>query len=192
MISSYEQNYYGEIIRELVQHVKPAKAVELGVLHGYSTRYIAEGLKLNFASGIAGHLDSYDLWDAYKYKHGKRQEVQAMLREQQLDRFVTLRKGDAFRVHKRYKTEVNFLHVDISNTGETVRRIMELWDSKIPWGGMILFEGGSEERDNVEWMVKYKMPSLRQELLTNPIIDKFYTRTMQDAFPSITILRKDC
>lgn len=192
MNSSYEQNNCGEIFKNLILKYKPLKAVELGVLHGYSTFYIATALKLNkMLLNIDGHLDSYDLWEDYPYKHGNMEHVQRMLKSDKLNSFVTLHKGDAFDVHVNYKQEINFLHVDISNTGETVRKIMELWNDKIVCGGIIIFEGGSEERDKVEWMIKYDKAPIRPEIFNNKIINVCYTYAIYPQFPSLTVLHKE-
>ena len=90
---------------------------------------------------------------------------------------------NAFKVHDQYKdNSVDILHVDISNDGDTVRRIMKLWNSKIVDGGLIMFEGGSLERDEIEWMKKYNKESLREEFLMNQIIRDYYTYETYVAF----------
>jgi predicted O-methyltransferase YrrM len=191
MDSSYIQNNCGEIIKNFVVAFRPLKAVELGVLNGYSTSYIAEGLKFNKTFfDTDGHLDSYDLWEEYKYKHGDMQEVQQMLKTKKLDDFVTLNKGNAFEVYSNYNQEIDFLHVDISNTGEIVRKIIELWNDKIVNNGIVIFEGGSEERDKIEWMISYGKSPIKIELENNSIIKQYYTYTTYIPFPSMTVLIK--
>lgn len=51
----------------------------------------------------------------------------------------------------------------------------------------MLLEGGSEERDNVEWMVKYNKRKINPYLKS--ISDK-YDITIIDRFPSLTIINK--
>jgi hypothetical protein len=82
------------------------------------------------------------------------------------------------------------MHIDISNTGDTVRKILELWDSKISTSAMVCFEGGSEERDQIEWMVKYGMPPIKAEIENNPIIKEKYVYATYLPFPSLTCLLK--
>jgi hypothetical protein len=48
------------------------------------------------------------------------------------------------------------LHVDISNTGETIEKLYEGTKDQVENGAVVLFEGGTYERDTVEWMLKYK------------------------------------
>ena len=192
-MSSYKKNNYGLVLGNIVLKNKPACLVELGVLHGYSTSFIAQALKeIKKLTGVSGRFDAYDLFEDYPYKHGVQTIVQTMLRENEVDGFVNLYKGDAYKVHKNYQDkQVDFLHVDISNNGQVVRDILELWHNKIRHGGIIVFEGGSEERDNIEWMKKYNKSSIKKELETNPIIAKHYTYTVHNPFPSITVLIKN-
>jgi len=195
MQSSYAKNNLGEIFLTHIKCFKPLVAVELGILDGYSTSFIAQGLKINKERwGLNGHLDAYDLWDLYPYKHGNMKEVKDFLDNillGQSEKFVTLHKGDAFSVYQNYPDKsIHFLHIDISNTGDILRDIMSLWDRKIYQGGIICFEGGSEERDNVEWMIKYNKLPIKLELESNPIIKKNYIYGTYNMYPSLTILYK--
>jgi len=134
-----------------------------------------------------GRLWGYDLWDDYDYKHGDMDQVYEMLREAGVSSYVTLMKGDAFDVYDEWPDYgIDFLHVDISNDGEVIREIMELWHPKV--SGIIVFEGGSEERDNVEWMDKFDKESIVEELRTNKLINDNYVYYTYDKFPSMTIM----
>ena len=186
------QNNYGVVLEVLVEASRPAILVELGVLDGYSTIHIAKAILLNKERHqLDGHLDSYDLFDDYAYKHGVQADIQSVLKANKYEDIVILRKGDAYKVYENYKDRsIHFLHVDISNTGDTVRKIMEVWDSKIVQGGYIVFEGGSDERDNIEWMKKYNMPSIKKEIETNARIKKNYVYGTYLKFPSMTVMLK--
>jgi predicted O-methyltransferase YrrM len=185
--SSYMQNHYGELLREVVLKNPPDLVVEAGVLDGYSTRWIAQGLKDN----AYGYMISYDLWDKYQYNHGDKNKVIEYLKENGVDGFVELRDGDIFEVSNDFKDHsIDMLHIDISNTGDTLRKIIDLYNVKMKFGGFILFEGGSEERDNIEWMTKYKSPPIKKELETNEVIENQYEYITYSEFPSLTILRK--
>lgn len=187
MLSSYVQNNYGEIFLAIMDAFKPHKVVELGCLHGYSTRYLAEGLKKN-KNGI---MDVFDLFEQYPFNHGTQSEVEGMLREQGLSDFVRIHNADAFGVAAQLPdNSVSLLHVDLSNTGEILKKVMEQWDSKLVQGGVILFEGGSDERDKIEWMKKYNQPSIKHELETNEIIRNKYIFGTYFKFPSLTMLLK--
>lgn len=174
---------------------KPSCPVELGVLDGYSTLHIAQGLKelhqLKHTSGER-KFKAYDLFEDYTFKHGSKEDVEKMLLDNGVSAYVEVIKGSAYEVYKNYADKsIDFLHVDISNTGKVLKDILELWHPKIMDKGLILFEGGSIERDNVEWMLKYNMPSIRQEIMINPIINEFYQYGTYLRYPSLTIfLRK--
>lgn len=183
MRTSYKQNDFGEIFYRLIRTYKPETVVELGILDGYSTLHIAKGLSVNGS----GHLYGYDLWDDYDFKHGDMDEVYENLRNINLSSHITLMKGDAFDVHDEWAdNQIDFLHVDISNDGKVVRDIMALWHKKV--SGIIAFEGGSRERDNVEWMDKYDKESIVEELRTNRLINNYYTYYTYKEFPSMTIM----
>jgi len=192
MRSSYKENNYGNVLTALVIGKKPEMCVELGVLDGYSSIHI--GLALQFNNrvfGIDGRLYCWDLFDKYPYKHGFQEEVEKRINEQGLTPIVKLAQGDAFEVHKLIQAgSVDFMHVDISNDGKTLRHIMEFWSHKMkPWG-MIAFEGGSKERDNVEWMIKYNKESIFEELKNNITINQDFNYYNFTKFPSLTILQK--
>jgi len=192
MRSSYIENDYASIFSTTVVANRCTKIVEVGILDGYSLIALAGGVRsMHMAYGVSGHIDAYDLFDEYNFKHGNIEEVRNKLEKDCLSEYVSVFQGDAYQVHDKYKNwEINLLHVDISNTGETIRRIMELWHSKIEFGGFILFEGGSVERDNIKWMLKYKKESINPEIMTNKIIQENYDVKIYEPFPSLTVLKK--
>lgn len=188
--SSYKENEYGSVFRALVLAQRPMLVVECGVLDGYSTFHIAHALRFNRkAWNIRSEFFAYDLWEEYEYKHGDFAEVEKMLKDQRLDDFVHLTEGDAFNVADVFTDEsVDLLHMDISNNGETLIQTLEVWGSKLSQTGMIVFEGGSEERDNVEWMVKYGFRSIQNVLQTHPLVRSDWVFQVLSPFPSMTLL----
>ena len=192
MRSSYALNRYDKVFRSLVEGFKPILSVELGVLDGYSLLAIADGLKKNFENGHGkGNVEAYDLFEDYPFKHGTREGVEALIAEFGLKDFVKIEQADAFTVHERYPANtVNFLHVDISNTGETVHKIMEQWDSKMQTGGLIVFEGGTVERDKIEWMAKYGKPPIKKAVEDDPILSSKYVYSTYLKFPGLTTCLK--
>jgi predicted O-methyltransferase YrrM len=192
MRSSYIENRYGEILKTFVIALKPLVAVEVGVLDGYSTIHLAAGIKvLREVFGMFSTLESYDLFEDYEYKHGEKEKVQEYLTGYGLDKFVLLKKGCAFEVYKNYEDgSIDLLHFDISNDGKVLEHLMETWHNKIRAGGVILFEGGSPERDEIEWMKKYNKKSIRKVLKENEIINNEYTWVVYPHYPSLTVLFK--
>lgn len=192
MRSSYCQNGYGKIFERIIYAYTPQKCVELGVLDGYSTLHIAKGMQHTLkVNHHLSHLNSYDLWDDYEYKHGDKASVQKMLVENKVEDFVTLYKEDAYKVADLYtELSICIVHIDISNTGKILRDMVDLWYPKLAFSGLILFEGGSEERDNVEWMAKFNKPKIKPELESNKFIKEKFIYGTYHQFPSLTVLRK--
>lgn len=190
--SSYKENDFGSVLKAHIMGWKPSCPVELGVLDGYSTLHIAQGLKeLHHLRHTNGEkkLKAYDLFEDYSFKHGSKEEVEKMLAENGVSAYVEVLKGSAYEVYKNFSDKsIDFLHVDISNTGKVLKDILELWHPKIMDKGLILFEGGSEERDCCEWMTKYNMPSIKKEIETNAIIQEFYQYGTYLRYPSLTVL----
>lgn len=193
MRSSYARNQFSHTFIDIVCAVPPSIAVEIGVLDGYSAISIAKGLaKVDFFKNQIGHLFAYDLWEDYKYRHGNIEDVQVELKSAKIDNYVTLLKMDAFEVHKEYEdNSVGLVHIDISNDGDILKEMVEVWTPKLKAGGIFLFEGGSEERDRVEWMMKYEKKPIRPEFISNKIIQDNYMYGVYSKFPSMIIARKD-
>lgn len=185
MKSSYQQNNYGDVFKAMIYAFKPSQCVELGVLHGYSSYHMAQGLKEN---GY-GKLDSYDLFEDYQYNHGTMDEVKQNLGD--LNDLVTLHRLDAFQAHERHgHRSVGLLHIDISNNGDIFNNMISLWDDRMVHGGIIMFEGGTSERDNVEWMVKYNKKPIKPEMERNPIIQEKYVFATYLPYPGLTVFLK--
>ena len=192
MHSSYIENNYGEVLKAYILNWRPTTLVELGILDGYSTIAIAEAVKeMNFLYGMTSKLQAYDLFDDYEFKHGSKEEVEKLIAEKDLTNFVDIIKGDAYKVHTNFEdNSVQFLHVDISNTGETLRTILENWAPKLIQRGLVLFEGGSDERDHNEWMTKYNKSPIKKEMETNKFINDNYIYGTYYAYPSLTVFLK--
>ena len=82
---------------------------------------------------------------------------------------------------------IDILHIDIANNGDIYECMFQNYIHKIKDNGIILMEGGSEERDNVEWMIKYDKSKI------NPVLDKYrdnYDIKIIGEIPSITIIKK--
>lgn len=183
MRSSYIENNYDEVFFAIIRAFQPINCVELGVLDGFSAFHIARALEAN-GRGI---LNAYDLFEDYAFKHGSQEEVSRLL----TGKSVNLHKKDAYTVAADYPdASVDFLHVDISNNGDTFDKIMEQWDPKLVCGGIICFEGGTEERDQVEWMVKYGFRPIKPAIEQNKIVEAKYIFGTYLKFPGLTMLLK--
>jgi hypothetical protein len=78
--------------------------------------------------------------------------------------------------------DFDLLHVDISNDGNTIVELSIKCFNQLKQGKHILFEGGSIERDNVDWMIKYNKQPINtiKSIINYTVIDK--------KFPSISKL----
>lgn len=186
--SSYSQNNYGSIFRALILAKRPRLVVECGVLDGYSAFNIAHALRFNERErGIMSEFYAFDLWDDYEYKHGNYDDVAKFLLAHDLHRYVNLCKGDAFEVVDKFKNRfIDFLHIDISNDGDKLLRVLDVWGELIGYDGIIAFEGGSKERDE-GWIKKYGHKPIR-ESLDDPKVYENWDVQIFEPFPSLTLL----
>ena len=188
MRSSYIDNNYGNIFRALILAQRPKFIVECGILDGYSTMHIASALKFNRSRGTESQFFAFDLWDEYEYKHGKIEDVCSMLNTNGLGKEVQLGNCDAFKIAKSFlDNSIDFLHMDISNDGDKLIRTLDVWGDKISKNGMIVFEGGSKERDE-GWIKEYGYKPIRHELINNPIVYENWDIQIMLPFPSLTLL----
>ena len=80
----------------------------------------------------------------------------------------------------------DIIHIDIANNGDTYEFAINNYMNKLKKDGIMILEGGSEERDNVNWMTKYNKPKIRT--IINKYLDVYDIYTL-DKFPSITIIK---
>ena len=161
IVSSYNINNIGKDLYDMVIKYKPTKVVEFGLLYGYSTVSIAQGLRDNNIEN--SKLLSFDLFDDYEYKHSVLSVVESNLEKYGLSKFVELNKADFYKWVDTNEDFFDMLHLDISNNGEIindvynyVNKLSKLHNKKI----IVIFEGGTKDRDDVEWMKKYSKPKI--------------------------------
>lgn len=148
--SFYRQFNHGKLFYDMVIKHKPKKIVELGPFAGYTTVSMAMALhELG-----RGKIRSYDLWDKYPYKHSTLDVAKENARKYGLKDYIDFREGDLYSWLKKPEA-FDMLYVDISNNGDIIELVYKALLPEIKKGKIIFFEGGSKERDNVEWMHKY-------------------------------------
>jgi len=178
--TSYKAHGYGHFFYWLTRVLKPSLCVEIGVLQGFSLLTVASALRDNGS----GNIDGFDLFEDYPYHHDKYAKVTERIESLGLRPWATAHCADAMDVHKSFDT-VDYLHVDISNNGNTYREIFEQWAGKVK--KVILLEGGSPHRDQVEWMIQYNKPPICPAL--DEIRDGYpnWDIFVLDPFPSLTV-----
>jgi len=178
--SSYKENGYQYLFYALTRLLQPERIVEIGVLQGFSLLSMGCALKANGR----GEFHAFDLFEEYEFKCDNFDNVSSRVSTMGLDKMVTLHQADASSVTGLIE-ETDMLHVDISNNGDIIGEIFSQWASRT--SRIMIFEGGSLERDRVEWMVKYRKRSLYDkfmELDKNEAGWDFFTIS---PFPSVTI-----
>lgn len=174
--SSYKANNIGKTLYELVIQIKPLKIVEFGTLNGYSAISMAMALH-ELDNG--GKIVCYDLWESYKYKHSTIEKTKQNIKNYSLTNFIELRQ---MNIWDWPVEDFDLLHLDVSNDGKIISDIYYKLFDKIKSKSVVIFEGGSEERDRVEWMVKHNKTPI------NSIKPKIEYTILNNNFPSISKL----
>lgn len=143
--SSYQYNDLGRTLYKHILYLKPEKVIDFGVLNGYSTICIAQALRENGK----GKVKVYDLFENYEHNHAQFDKLIKNIKEWGLMDYVEIEEKNFFDWIKEPE-DFDVLHLDISNTGDIIDIV---WDKL--QGKNVIFEGGSEQRDRVGWMVKY-------------------------------------
>ena len=180
MKSSYTEKIdYGNIISIITFLKNPKKIVEFGILNGYSLKEFIESANSNCC------IEAYDIFDDFTGNHADKDTL-----------LKTFKKYSNIKIEYRdfYKkieeiddNSIDILHVDIANNGDVYEFVFQNYMQKISTNGVIIMEGGSVERDNIEWMNKYNKYKIK------PIIDKYskaYNIKTIGTIPSLTIIYK--
>ena len=178
--SSYKDHGYQFLFYGIARAMRPANCVEIGVLGGFSLLTVASALRENSSGFICG----FDLFEDYRYRHEKSHTVLKRIEALALGNYVEITKTDADQVQNRFD-EVDYLHVDISNDGDTYRGIFERWADKV--NKVILLEGGSPARDRVHWMQRYNKPPICQALYELKEKYRSWEFFVFQPYPSITV-----
>ena len=174
MNSSYNNKVsFGAILESITIALNPKKIVECGILEGFSLKRFAE------SSNKDTIIQAYDIFDEFDGCHAKKDKLTALFTDYDN---VSINYGDFYEVHKNI-SDVNIIHIDIANDGDIYEYAIKHYLPKLSDKGVLLMEGGSEERDNVEWMIKYNKSPIQ------PIVKKYGLKVIGE-FPSITIIKK--
>jgi hypothetical protein len=180
LASSYKDHGYGLLFYALARVLSPQTCVELGVYQGFSLLATAAALRDN----DCGTIEGFDLFDDYPYRHESMANALCNIRDSGLERRARIQAAEAMEVHERFAV-VDWLHVDISNDGDIYHRIFSRWEPKVR--RVILFEGGSPQRDRVQWMTQYGkapiVPAIEEIRRAYPD----WTIAVLAPFPSLTM-----
>jgi len=169
MNSSYLNKLnYGDVIKTVTFLLQPKMIMEIGILEGFSLS--------KFIDGSSEHcqIQAYDIFDKFNGNHANYEKIIEKFKDYEN---VFINNGDLYELYKKVEdNSIDILHIDIANNGDVLNFVIEHYITKLTKNGIIIFEGGSEERDNIEWMIKYNKPKIK------PILDR-----LQDRFDILTI-----
>jgi hypothetical protein len=148
--SSYFHYQMGEVLYKAVLESRPKTIIDFGLLHGYST--VCLGMA---AKEIGSIVYAYDIFEDYPFNKSDKNIILSNVYKYDLKDHVKVEKKNFFEWIKN-PTNFDFLHVDVSNTGDTLKIMYDNLKNKIKPNSRVLFEGGSRNRDMMDWMLKYE------------------------------------
>ena len=178
--SSYKNKdiNYGNLIETLSYSINPKNILEIGILDGYSLESFLKGSNKNTI------IKAYDIFDDFNGNHSNELKLKEYFKEY---KNVEISYGDFFKLHDNIiDNSIDIIHIDIANNGDTYEYAINNYLSKLSSNGLIILEGGSKERDEVEWMVKYNKPKICTILKK---YSNLYNIKTIGNFPSITLIK---
>ena len=175
-MSSYKNNLnYGDLLETITFIQKPKSILEIGILDGFSLKCFADNSVKNTK------IDAYDIFDEFNGNHANKEQLIEKFKEYNN---VTIEYGDFYELYKS-KDKYDMIHIDIANNGDVYEFSINHYLPKLNDKGLLILEGGSEKRDNVEWMIKYDKPKIQPVL--KKYNDKINIKTIGE-IPSLTLI----
>jgi len=153
----------------IILQFKPKHIIEYGTEYGITASVMALALKqLYEEQGHVGKILTYDTFEVQSegdlgscpvFSRAKRNLSDPFISE-----YVEVDRGDFWDFCKTKNKEFDLLYFDIDNDGDKLLKMYNSCKENIDNGSIVLFEGGSHVRDNVEWMVqqnKIKMTDVK-------------------------------
>jgi len=162
---------YGDILKTICYIKKPKKILEFGILEAYSLRTFLENTNNCF-------IEAYDLFEEFNGNGSKKEIINEF---KDYDN-VSIEYGDFYK--KLNSLEDNYydiIHIDIANDGDVYKFAYDNYRKRLKPGGIMILEGGSHERDQVEWMKTYNKTPIK-DFLNN------IEHTTIGTIPSITLI----
>ena len=178
MNSSYINSVeYKDIFDTILYLNKPKSILEIGILDGYSLELFA---KYNTNTKI----EAYDIFEEF---NGNRPDKEKLLTYFKDYTNVSIDYGNFYELYNTLNSTYDIIHIDIANNGDVYEYAIDNYLTKLNDNGILLLEGGSKERDQVEWMKKYNKP------LIHPVLCKYkndYNILTIGTVPSVTLIQK--
>lgn len=167
---------YGDLIGCITNLINPKKIIEIGILDGYSLEYFVKN------SDYITEIIAYDLFEEFVGNHAYKEQLEEKFKNY---KNVIISKGNFYDIHENINN-VDIIHIDIANTGDVYEFAINNYLSKLSPNGILILEGGSINRDNVEWMHKYNKVSIQS--IINKYSNNLNIKTYGE-FPSLTIIK---
>ena len=184
MNSSYKNKDidYGELLTAITLSQRPKSIIEIGILDGYSLQEF-----INSTNANKTQIRAYDIFDEFNGNHAKEMELKERFKN---NLNVAINYGDFYELYKTINDPVDIIHIDIANNGDTYEFAIQHYLPKLSQSGIMLLEGGSKERDEIEWMNKYNKPKIA------PLLQKYsngdYMIKTFGTHPSLTMISLPC
>ncbi len=181
MNSSYNQSInFGDLLSNISFIKSPQVIVEIGILEGFSLDKFVKN------TPSSTKINAYDIFTRFNGNHANELNIRKKFMDYSN---VTINDGDFYEVYKLYEdSSIDLIHIDIANNGDVYKFVFDNYMKKLSDNGILLLEGGSKERDNIEWMNKYNKPKI------SPIIEEYKKKSFEiqtiGVLPSITICKK--
>jgi predicted O-methyltransferase YrrM len=173
-INQLPKHKYGwlPIMYSIVYQLRPVKIIEYGTEHGLTAITMGLALKdLQETYGHVGYIDTYDTFEVQsKGEIGSCPNFDMAvntIRASGLHNIINVARGDFFDFCHTPNKQFDLLYFDIDNDGDKLMEMYEGCKELINSGSIVLFEGGSNTRDNVRWMQelqKRTMTSVQNEI----------------------------
>lgn len=157
--SSYSEEIGNTLYNKVITY-KPKIICDIGVLQGFSTYYLAKAAK-----EIGSKVIAIDLFEDYEFNSISLKDFNENMKTLGVSDTVESVKCDYLDFLQNYSIKPDFIHFDVSNDGEKIINLL----THVTKNTKVLFEGGSVDRDNQDWMIKYNRKKIRDTLNSNNI-----------------------
>lgn len=179
MKSSYNTNiHYGGLLSFITWNKNPSSIVEIGILEGFSLKTFCD------FSHRTCNIRAYDIFQEFNGNGANEELLKETFKDESK---ATIEYGDFYKLKDQLQdNSIDILHIDIANNGDVYEYVFQHYISKIKKDGIIILEGGSTQRDAVEWMNKYNKPKIV------PVLEKYnqqFDIITIGEIPSITVVK---
>ena len=181
--SSYSHSIdYSSIFRAACFLMQPKRIVEFGILRGFSLAALAE------SAPAKSHIEAYDIFEGFEGNHADVDEVRQRFQD---DARISIAYGNLYDSHTFLESEppIDLMHVDVANNGKVVRYVVDKLLPLMSDRGLIIFEGGTPARDDVDWMHKYAREPMCPELEAAMCTHRIRACTLGDV-PGLTLVQR--